>query len=148
MIGSGLFERATAQAPSGQFLRYLAVGAWNTLFGYGLYAALTYLFSEKLPYGYVIAIACSNVIAVSVAYFGYKFFVFKTKGNYIREYFRCFAVYGLSILANIAILPVLVGVVGPLLANKKQAPYVAGALLTAGTTVVSFIGHKRISFRG
>ena len=71
--------------PSWQFLRYLLVGAWNTVFGYLTYAVLTWVLSRHLAYGYLYAAVFSNVIAISVAFLGYKWFVFKTHGNYLRE---------------------------------------------------------------
>lgn len=136
-----------AQVPGGQIVRYLVVGACNTLFGYGVFAGLTYLLSGKIPAAYMIASVIGWVVSISFAYLGYKFFVFRTKGNYLREYLRCFAVYGASALVNLALLPVLVAALRAVLARGEAAPYLAGALLTCGTVIFSFLGHKHFSFR-
>ena len=129
-----------------QLVRYLAVGVWNTLFGYGCYAFLTYLLTGVMPHAYMAAAVLSTVINITVSYLGYKIFVFQTKGNYLREYLRCYVVYGTMSLVNLALLPVLVAVLGQFVTTAEYAPYLAGAILTAGTVVVSFIGHKRYSF--
>ena len=38
----------------------------------------------------------ANLIAITVAFLGYKWFVFRTRGNYLVEWIRCFGVYGSS----------------------------------------------------
>ncbi|MCY2993448.1 MAG: GtrA family protein [Planctomycetota bacterium] len=127
-------------------MRYLLVGVWNTLFGYGCYALLTYLLTGVLPHAYMAAAVLSTGINITVSYLGYKVFVFRTKGNYLQEYLRCYVVYGTSTLVNLALLPVLVAVLNRSLRRPEHAPYIAGAILIAGTVVVSFVGHKRYSF--
>jgi putative flippase GtrA len=92
------------------------------------------------------AAVLNTVVNITVAYLGYKIFVFKTKGNYVREYLRCYLVYGTTILVNLALLPVLVAALDPLIRPQVYAPYIAGAILTAGSVVLSFLGHKRYTF--
>lgn len=130
----------------GAFVRYLAVGVWNTAFGYGLYAALAYVWSG-LRYGYVAASLVSNLIAITVAFVGYKLFVFRTKGEWLREWVRCVGVYSGSIGAGIVLLPVLVEALRRVLPEPGLAPYAGGALLTAATVVASFFGHRHFSFK-
>ncbi len=132
--------------PPAQVLRYLIVGAWNTLFGYSLFAALTYLLTGVVPYAYMAASVLGNVGAITVAFFGYKWFVFRTKGNYLREYLRCYVVYGTAMLVGLALLPIVVYLLEHVVGLHRSAPYVAGAMLTVGTVLMSFVGHKRFSF--
>lgn len=138
--------RLVRHFPPAQVLRYLLVGAWNTLFGYGLFAALTYLLTGVVPYAYMAASALSNVGAITVAFFGYKWFVFRTKGNYLREYLRCYMVYGTAMLVSLALLPILMILLQRVVRLHGSAPYVAGAMLAVGTVLISFVGHKRFSF--
>lgn len=130
-----------------QFLRYVVVGVWNTLFGYVCYCAFTWLFTGLLPYPYMFASVIANIINITVAFFGYKIFVFRTRGHYLREYLRCYVVYGSSSLVGLALLPVTVAGVSFFLTRKELAPYIAGALLTGITVLASFLGHKHYSFR-
>jgi putative flippase GtrA len=85
--------KLTRNIPPGQFGRYLLVGAWNTLFGYGSFAFFTAILSPMIPYSYIVASVISSLLNISVSYLGYKWFVFKTRGNYLREWLRCVAVY-------------------------------------------------------
>ncbi len=141
-----LSYRIARHFPLGQVARYLIVGAWNTLFGYGLFVLFTYLLTGIVPFAYMLACVLSNVLAITVAYLGYKVFVFKTKGNYLREYLRCYLVYGTAFLVNLAMLPMLVILLELVVRPRAYAPYIAGAVLTAGTVVLSFIGHRQYSF--
>src|SRR5271170_3443755 len=103
---------ATPSRPHGLTLvRYLAVGACNTIFGYGCFALLTLLLTPLLSYGYVLASLLGNLLSISFAFFGYKWFVFKTKGNYLREWIRCVGVYGVSMILSAAALPLVVGII-------------------------------------
>ena len=139
--------KLTRHVPPGQFGRYLLVGAWNTLFGYGSFAFFTAILSPMIPHSYIVALVISSLLNISVSYLGYKFFVFKTKGNYLREWIRCVGVYSGGILFGVFILPVLVLVIRRNTRFFTEAPYIAGALLTAFMVVYSFVGHKKFSFR-
>jgi putative flippase GtrA len=141
------FKGLTKHIPPGQFARYLIVGGANTLFGYGTFALLTALLTGVIPYAYVLASVVSSVINITVSYLNYKRFVFKTKGNYLREWLRCVAVYSGGIAISAALLPVLVLAIKRGTRLDSAAPYVAGALLMGLQTIYSFIGHKKFSFR-
>lgn len=130
-----------------QFVRYILVGGFNTVFGYGVFAFLNWSFTGLGPYSYMYAAVLANFIAISVAFLGYKWFVFRTRGNYLWEWIRCFGVYGSSMLIGLAGLPILVPILRPHLRNPGQAPYIAAAMLTIVTVAFSFVGHKNISFR-
>ena len=139
--------KLTRHIPPGQFGRYLLVGAWNTLFGYGSFAFFTSILSPVISHSYIAAYVISSLLNISVSYLGYKFFVFKTKGNYLREWIRCVSVYSVGILFGVVTLPVLVLVIRRNTRFVAEAPYIAGAILTAFMVVYSFVGHKKFSFR-
>ena len=61
-----------------------------------------------MPHSYIWASVLSSLLNITVAYLGYKWFVFKTKGNYLREWMRCVAVYSGGIIFALLALPVLV----------------------------------------
>lgn len=146
-----MFKRFFAHIPPAELLRYLVVGAWNTLFGYTCYFLLVRLLLRILPITpsltASIALIIATLINITVSFLGYKWFVFRTKGNYVREYLRSMIVYLPSLLLNsvlIAPLTALCRMIDPI---RDKAPYIAGALLTGVTVVLSFFGHKHISFR-
>jgi putative flippase GtrA len=130
-----------------QFARYILVGGFNTVFGYGLFALLTWSFRGLGSYNYMYASILATPIAITVAFLGYKWFVFRTKGNYLVEWIRCFGVYSSSMIITFAGLPILVPILRRSLHRPEQAPYLAAAMLTVITVVFSFLGHKNISFR-
>jgi putative flippase GtrA len=130
-----------------QLVRYLLVGGFNTAFGYGLFALLNWCCTGLGAYGYMYAAVVSNFIAITVAFLGYKWFVFQTRGNYLSEWVRCMGVYGSSTLIGLAGLAILVPILRRSLHRPELAPYLAAAMMTVVTVLFSFLGHKNISFR-
>ncbi len=137
----------TGHIPPGQFGRYLLVGVWNTLFGYGMFALFTAVLNPMVPHSYIWASLLSSLLNITVAYFGYKWFVFKTKGNYLREWMRCVAVYSSGIALGLIALPLLVFLIRHNSRFFTEAPYIAGAVVTVFAVVYNFLGHKNFSFR-
>jgi putative flippase GtrA len=140
------------------------------------------LLTGTLPQKYLyltvaVASACVTPINITVAFLGYKFFVFRTKGRFVREWLKCFAVYGAGWVPALFTLSAGTGVLqavfhrysvplhtvlfsveahmsgAPLrwlqhAANGKAAAgYVSGAMLTVFATIYSFMGHKHVTFR-
>jgi putative flippase GtrA len=149
----GWFARLTGHIPPQQFLRYILVGVWNTLFGYSTFAGLYYLlhrhsFPAANVYWQVIsAQVVSNLVNISVAFFGYKFFVFKTKGNYLREWLKAMAVYWSGFLPALLLLPLLVKALQYVPHAGTHAPYIANAILLCFGVIYNFFGHKHVTFR-
>jgi len=121
-----------------QEVRYVLAGGWNTAFGYGVYAGAYWLLRPRVHY-MVIAVA-SNILAITMAYATHKLFVFRTRGNVVREYLRFYGVYGLTAVLGLVALPFCVEVLG-------ISPYVAPLLFLVVSVVVSYLGHKHFSFR-
>ena len=132
--------------PPGQLGRYLLVGLWNTAFGYSTFAILTAVLDRYVPASYMAASLLSSLLNITVSFLGYKWFVFKTKGRYLREWARCVMVYSGGILLGLALLPPTVFLVAFVTGNSRNAPYIAGALLLVLNVVLSFFGHRRFSF--
>jgi len=118
-------------------IRFLVAGVWNTIFGYFVFAALYFAFSKTIHY--TILLVFSYIISITNAYMSYKFFVFRTKGYYMGEYVRFYAVYGITILINMALLPAAVELL-------KVHPIAAQGIFLLLTTIISYFGHKRFSF--
>ncbi len=130
-----------------QLGRYILVGGFNTVFGYGLFAVLNWTLRGLGSYSYLYAGFLANLIAITVAFLGYKWFVFHTRGNYLSEWIKCVGVYGSSMLLNLAGLAVIVPMLRHYLKRPDYAPYLGGALLTVVTVLLSYLGHKHISFK-
>ncbi len=147
VIPPGL-RRITGHIPDRQVVRYILVGGCNTLFGYLAYAGLTAAFTRLTSfYPYVFAAIVGNVVNITLSFLGYKWFVFRTRGNYLREWLRAMAVYATSILITTAALPLIVGLLRHTTPYHRAAPYLAGAIVCAAGVMMSFLGHKHFSFR-
>ncbi|MBR4676191.1 MAG: GtrA family protein [Victivallales bacterium] len=121
-----------------EVLAYLAVGGWNTLFGMLLYSIGYWLWGKQVHY--LLLAILVNIIAITNAFLCYKFLVFKTKGNWLREYLRCYIVYGGGCLISMALLWLLKEFL-------NMNPVVANALATLIVVICSYFGHKYFSFR-
>jgi putative flippase GtrA len=144
---AAILSTPTAKLPRAFTLaRYLAVGACNTIFGYGCFALFTLLLTPIFSYGYVLASLLANVFSITFAFFGYKWFVFKTKGNDLKEWIRCVGVYAGSMILSAAALPFVVGIIHRQPGHDRSAPYIAGAIVLVFSVVFSFFGHRHISF--
>lgn len=128
-------------------LRYLLVGGFNTVFGYGLFALLNWLFTGMGRFSYMYATFLSSLISITVAFLGYKWFVFRTHRNYLAEWLRCIGVYGTTLLIALAGMPILVPLLQHVLPRPGLASYIAGAIMTCVTIIFGFFGHKKVSFR-
>lgn len=125
------------------FVRYLIAGTFNTLFGYGMFAALNFAFSGH----YIQAAILANLASITVAFVNYKWFVFRTRGNYRRELMRCTAVYALIAFMGITGLWAVVPAIRATLGLPTASPYIGAALITGATSTVGFKMHRGFSFR-
>jgi|SRR5580658_4122033 putative flippase GtrA len=152
-LQAGFFLRLSSHIPPGQFLRYILVGGWNTIFGYSIFAGIYYLLHRlRIPtanvYWQVItAQIVSNPINITVSYLGYKLFVFKTRRNYLREWLKSIAVYGMGFLPGLVLLPLLVAALLHVPHIQGSAPYIANALLLGVGAIYSFLAHKHVTFK-
>ena len=175
-------QRLVNQFPGGQFLRYLVVGGFNTLFGYCTFVLTLALLGTSVPARFLyltapLASVISTPLNITVAYFGYKLFVFRTRGNHLVEWLKCFAVYGTGMIPGLIALGALTRLLqaqihhhaatlhtllsavethlgGTSLAlvqhaalGKNIAGQIAGAIVIALSTIYSFVGHKKVTFK-
>lgn len=175
-------QRLVDLFPSGQFARYLGIGIFNSFFGYISFVVVFTLFNAVLPsrllyLTVIIASILATPVNITVSYFGYKFFVFRTKGNYLGEWLKCFAVYGVGMIPGLVALSALTRFLQSTIHNhagslhiflgaverhlsgrplaflqhiatgKAMAGYIAGAIVIGVSTIYSFVGHKKVTFR-
>ena len=57
--------KTTSNKSLHQFARYVLVGGVNTVFGYGLFALLNWLFTGLVSYSYMYAAALANIVAIT-----------------------------------------------------------------------------------
>lgn len=148
----GAFAALRRVLPGAEVIRFLAVGVFNTAFSLVLYSGCVICFGLLLPHrgkpliaeiSYVI----STPINITVAFLCYKHFVFRTKGNYVKEWIRCFAVYSVSFPMGLVILPTATHLFDGVSLTKPYAPFLAGLVNSVIIACYSYFAHKKFSFK-
>lgn len=121
-----------------QKIKYLLAGAWNTLFGY-IIANILYELLSKYFDIIVIGIVI-NLVTITSAFLVYKLFVFRSKGKWLVEYFRCMLVYGWAAIFGIFMLWLMVE-------NMKVKFFIAQAIITLLTVCISYFLHNKFTFK-
>ena len=118
-------------------LRYLAVGAGNTVLGYLCFVAVHQLAGARL--GTLATLVLAYAVVLPVTVLAHRGLVFRHGGAFARQALR-FTLANTSIFAaNLLVVPLLVDRLGwePL---RVQFGFVAAA------TVISYLVHKHWSF--
>lgn len=117
-------------------LRFLVVGAWNTVFGYLAFVGLYLVLDRR----YMIAAVAGHALAVSQAFLSHRYVTFQSRGGMFQEFLRFNLTYLGSLVLGLAGLPVLVEIfrVPPLLAQ-------AGLILV--TMLGSYLLHRGFTFK-
>jgi putative flippase GtrA len=148
----GLFAGLRRRLPAGEVIRFLLVGVFNTVFTLALYSFFVILYSRFLPHRGKPLIAdiaqiSTKPVAITVAFLCYKHFVFRTQGNYLKEWIRCFAVYGISTPVELIILPLATHIFLSFAQTHSSAPFLAGVVNSAIIAMYSYFAHKKFSFK-
>lgn len=86
-------------------IRFLIIGALNALISYIIFLFFIYCFGDKY---YQTALLLQWVLSSFISYLNQKFFVFNTRGNYIKEYVKCCSTWVVCYLLNVIILEIQV----------------------------------------
>ena len=124
---SGLLRHWTGN----RFLRFLAVGALNTAFGYACFWLLLFAGLH-----YSLALLVGTILGVLFNFKTTGALVFGSRSN--RLVFRFAAVYGVLYLCNVASLGALV--------RAGFSPQVGGALLILPMALLAFALNRRFVF--
>ena len=118
-------------------LRFLIAGAWNTVFGYLIGLFIYHALENLLNIVFVLIIA--YVVSVTQSFFVYKFFVFKTSGNWLSEYIKCYYLSAIN---------AIIGIIGVYLLLEKLniAFWIAQGIMLIMTLIFSYVGLKNYIF--
>jgi putative flippase GtrA len=148
----GLFAAIRRVLPGAEVIRFLMVGGFNTVFSIALAYVFIFpfgFFFPKLPRAAVTTIAnyAALPFAITVAFLAYKWFVFRTRGNYFREWLKVFAVYGVSLPFPAIVIPIATS----LLLSLHFPPRLASLLALIANSICiacySYFAHKKFSFK-
>lgn len=119
-------------------IEYLLVGGINTVIGLSAFPALYFLTRSYKPH-YMVVLAISQILCVTIAFFTNKYFVFRTKGNHLSEYMKFSAFYSAYFVINLIVMPVLVEMAG-------MSPVKSQILISIGIIISSYFWHSKITF--
>ena len=135
---NGMLLRAVNIWGSSQRLRFLAVGVWNTVFGYVCFAVLFLTLGRKLHYLWIQLLA--HFLSVSNAFLWHRHVTFRSSSHWFPEYLRFNVSYLGALVFGLVALPVLVTGLG-------WNPLLAAAAVMGAAVFLSYALHRRFSFR-
>ncbi len=113
-----------------RIIRFLIIGSINAAISYVIYALSIFIIGEAY---YQIANALQWGLSSVISYFNQKFFVFCTRGNYLKEYLKCCTTWAVSYVLNALILEVFVKY---LEINVYLAQFISLFVVSASTYVL------------
>ncbi len=118
-------------------IRFLIVGLANTGIRYILFAALTF---SLTTFHYQFSLFLSWMLSSFTAFLAYKFLVFETDGNHLKEYLKSVLTWTISYILNAVILEVLV-------TYLKLNVFLAQALALSIITINNYLMFKHFAFK-
>lgn len=111
-------------------IRFFIVGAVNASISYVIYAIAVFLLGKA---HYQLCVALQWILSSVISYLNQKFFVFCTKGNYIKEYLKCCSTWGVGYLLNVIILEIFVRFI---IKNVYIAQFIALGIVSISTYIL------------
>jgi putative flippase GtrA len=120
-----------------KIIRFFIIGSINAAISYIIYAIAIFVLGEVY---YQLAIALQWLLSSVTSYVNQKFFVFCTRGNYLKEYTKCCSTWVVSYFLNAVILEVFVRY---LIKNVYIAQFVSLFIVS----LVTYVLFKFFAFR-
>ena len=86
-------------------VRFIVIGTINFIVSYLIYVLFVFILGENQ---YQLCLALQWVVSSIISYMNQKFFVFCTKGNYIKEYLKCCSTWLVGYFLNVILLEIFV----------------------------------------
>jgi putative flippase GtrA len=128
-----------------QRVAFLVVGAINLVVGFAIFIACSESVGHFVDHrfgkvaGSLATVGISHVLTVLFAFMMQRRFVFRVRGQVLRDLVRFESVYLTALGINAVVLPVLVEL------GMSRIP--AQAIILAFTIVLNYFGHRHFSFR-
>ncbi len=120
-----------------KIFRFFIIGGINAAISYVIYAIVIFILGEGY---YQLAIALQWLLSSVTSYINQKFFVFCTKGNYLKEYMKCCSTWVVSYFLNAIVLEIFVRY---LIKNVYIAQFISLFIVS----IVTYILFKFFAFR-
>jgi len=133
-------------------LRFILVGGFNTAVSFLIYYGFLYITDGKEQ----ISLLLMNLININISIATMRYYVFRSTGNFFKEYTKAFSSYIVLYFINMGLLAVFVSIVhisetlspDSILNNVPNLnKAVAQICCVCIITVITFFVHKYFSFR-
>lgn len=118
-------------------IRFAIVGCFNALIAYMIYVFFILIFGK---YYYQHSLALAWIFSSIISFFTHRIFVFRGKGNLIKEYIKCASTWIVAYFINAFLLEILVKFI-------KLNPYLAQVIAPAIAGIFTFIMFKKMAFK-
>lgn len=119
-----------------QKIRFLLTGGFNTVISYLLFLLLF----EGCHIDYNPALIIQYIISINLSILTMRYFVFASRGNFMREYFKAWGTYLLMLTFNLLWLNIT-DIFFKIYPAASQLVYIILA------TIITYLAHKHFSFR-
>lgn len=117
-------------------IRFLFVGGVNAGISYVIFIILILLLGEA---HHQVCVAGQWILSSFISYLNQKFFVFNTRGNYVKEYLKCCSTWAVSYVLNVIILEIIL----KYLRNVFAAQFISLFVVS----VVTYVLFKYFAFK-
>ncbi len=123
-----------------QRVRFLLVGGFNTMIGFGLFVVIELVIGRHTSYW--VSLYSAYAFGVVISFLLHRRYTFQVAGtgHFFLDFIRFQSVSLVALAFNTIALPLLVEL-------GQLAPILAQAIVVGITTVTSYIGHKFFSFK-
>lgn len=119
-------------------IRFVVIGAWNTLFGLLVFAIADATIGREA--GYAVSLTLMFALAIPQAHLAQRHLVWRSRAPYLPELYRFSWVFLVSYVVNLALLALAVEVL--------QTPTLGSQVVISGVIAVStYLIHQRWTFR-
>ena len=120
-----------------RFIRFFIIGCINAAISFLVFVIATFLVGKE---HYQICVALQWIISSVPSYFNQKFFVFHTKGNYLKEYLKCCSTWAFGWFLNFVLIEIFVRYI---IGNV----FISQFLSTGLVSIFTYITFKVFAFK-
>lgn len=118
-------------------IRFLFVGGFNFACSYVIFVLTTFILGAEL---YQVCNALAWVISSAISFTTQRFLVFRTKGNWIKQYLKCCTTWVIGYLINAFLLELFVKLL-------NWNIYLSQIIAVGLTSIVTYILFKYFAFK-
>jgi putative flippase GtrA len=118
-------------------IRFLFIGGVNAAISYIIFALSIFILGQN---HYQLSVVLQWSISSVFSFLNQKFFVFCTKGNYLKEYLKCCSTWFVSYFINVILLEVFIK-------KLKINVYLAQFISIFLVSVITYVLFKYFAFK-